>query len=56
MGKEVKTLVNEYQSAGIQSIIWNGADNSGNAVGSGVYIYSLQIDKYSQSKKMIHMK
>jgi hypothetical protein len=56
MGKEVKTLVNEYQSAGILSIIWNGTDNSGNAVSSGVYIYSIQIDMNSQSKKMVLMK
>jgi len=56
MGKEVKTLVNEDQSAGIQSIIWNGTDNSGNAVSSGVYIFSLQIGRNSQSKKMVLMK
>ncbi len=42
VGKEVKTLVNNFKSSGIHNVAWDGRDNSGNNVGSGIYIYKLQ--------------
>ncbi len=40
-GQEVRTLVNEVQSAGHKSAVWNGKDDSGIIVSSGLYIYRL---------------
>ena len=37
LGRKVTTLANESQTAGYKSIIWNGLDNKGNRVSSGVY-------------------
>ncbi|MGB5894448.1 MAG: FlgD immunoglobulin-like domain containing protein, partial [Ignavibacteriaceae bacterium] len=56
MGKEVITLVFEYQSAGLHSIVWDGTDNSGKVVGSGVYLYRIQTETNSQCKKMLFLK
>jgi len=58
-GQEVKTLVNEYQSAGLQSIIWHGNDNTGNTVSSGIYFFMIQSgdsERSVQMKKMILLK
>ncbi|HPL23479.1 MAG TPA: carboxypeptidase regulatory-like domain-containing protein [Candidatus Cloacimonadota bacterium] len=55
-GQLVKTLVNGNMNAGKHNIVWNGRDNAGNAVSSGVYFYKMNAGKYSSTKKMIMMK
>ena len=56
-GKVVRNLINQRQSAGHQAVSWNGRDNSGNIVGSGVYLYQLEVrDKFFNTKKMILLK
>jgi len=52
-GQEIRTLVNEFQSAGRKSVQWNGLDSSGHEVSSGVYIYKIDCGDFSLSKKMI---
>lgn len=53
LGQEVKTLVDEHQSAGTKSVVWNGRDNSGCLASSGIYIYTLQAGNAVQSQKML---
>ncbi len=55
-GQKVKTLVNEKQNAGINSVQWNGTDDNGKVVTSGVYLYKIKNGKYTSTKKMILMK
>ncbi|MBL7094102.1 T9SS type A sorting domain-containing protein [candidate division KSB1 bacterium] len=56
-GKVVRNLVNLRQSAGSHTISWDGRDNSGNVVGSGVYLYQLKVrDKFFDTRKMILLK
>jgi sugar lactone lactonase YvrE len=55
-GKEIRTLVNEHQKAGFKSVVWDGRDDTGRPVGSGIYIYRIQSDDpyfLSQSRKML---
>jgi len=40
-GRQVKTLVNKRQSAGHYSIQWNGKNDNGQSVSSGIYIYQI---------------
>ena len=56
LGNEVATLVDEFKTSGRKSIIWDGTDNSGKEVGSGVYLYRIQTEIHSQSKKMLFLK
>ena len=56
LGQEIRTLVNENQTAGYKSIVWNGKDNLGQIVGSGVYMYRLQVGDKVQIKKMLILK
>jgi hypothetical protein len=56
LGQLVKVLVNEKQTAGFKTAIWDGTNQVGEKVASGIYIYRLKAADYVQSKKMILMK
>ncbi len=56
LGRNVKTLVNEYQPAGKYSVQWMGMDHTGNKVSSGVYFYRLETEQFSKTYKMIMVK
>lgn len=56
MGREVRTLLNEKQNAGYKSITWNGRDNNGNMVSSGIYIYQMITDEFQKTRKMMLLK
>ena len=54
VGQEIRTLVNENQAEGIHSVIWDGKNNSGNAVDPGVYFYQLRTgNDFSGTKKIL---
>ena len=59
-GRLVKTLVdNEFKVSGNTSgydVIWDGTDNFGSLVSTGLYLYSLQTADMTVTKKMIYMK
>ena len=55
-GQLVKTLVNSELIRGSHNLVWNGRDNSGREVSSGVYLYRLQTDNFSRTMKMMLMK
>ena len=56
LGKEIVELVNEFQPAGLRSINWDGKDKNGYSVCSGMYLYSLISNDFSQTKKMLVIK
>jgi hypothetical protein len=53
LGREVRTLVDKTNSAGRQEVIWDGKNDRGQDVSSGVYYYKLQIDANVETRKMI---
>ncbi|MCH7496107.1 MAG: T9SS type A sorting domain-containing protein, partial [Candidatus Marinimicrobia bacterium] len=56
LGQEVRTLLNASQAAGIKSIEWDGTDDRGNVVSSGIYLYRLETDHQIKSRKMLFLK
>ncbi len=56
LGEEITTLVNRYESAGLKSVIWNGKDNNGNNVASGIYFYRLHADHFVKTKRAVLVK
>ncbi len=56
VGQVVRTLVNGEKSAGSYSLMWNGADDSGTSLTNGIYYYSLQVNGFSDTKKLVLMK
>jgi len=55
-GQVVKTLLNSDLDKGNHKAVWNGTDDSGQKVGSGIYLYRLEAGDYRQSHKMVLMK
>jgi hypothetical protein len=56
LGEKVKTLVNETKEAGTYSAPWDGRDESGNSLASGIYFYRLKTENFDKTMKMVLMK
>jgi hypothetical protein len=56
LGQRVRVLVDERQDAGHKSVIWDGRDNSGQEVASGIYFYKISAENYRKTKKMVLLK
>ncbi len=55
-GKKVKTLIKGSLEPDFYDVLWDGKDDSGKSVSSGVYFYKLKTDKIIQVKKAILIK
>jgi len=55
-GRRVKTLVSEHVRAGEHQAIWNGQDESGRRVASGVYLYRIDASGFRETKRMVLLK
>lgn len=53
LGQNIRTLVNKVQPAGSYSTRWDGRDDEGMAVASGIYLYEIKADQYHEVKKML---
>ena len=51
-GQEVITLVEGYQEAGQYQVCWDGRDQQGRPVASGIYVYRLQTGEFEAVKRM----
>ena len=56
LGREVKTLVNKVQNAGYASIRWDGTDNLGKTLASGMYFYQMYTGDFILVRKMVLLK
>ncbi|MDP8268912.1 MAG: T9SS type A sorting domain-containing protein [Candidatus Tenebribacter davisii] len=50
-GQKIKSLLNDQISAGEHSIVWNGEDDSGKKISSGVYLYKLNVNGKTEAVK-----
>jgi hypothetical protein len=55
-GQKVKTLINESKTAGAHTVSWDGTDEAGNPVASGVYYLRLQTDTARETRKLTMIK
>lgn len=56
LGQQVKELTSGLKPAGNYTLQWNGSDNMGARVSSGIYLYTLNDGSRSHTKKMVLMK
>ena len=56
LGQEIKTLVNEVKEYGYHSTIWNGQDNLGRDMSSGVYFARIISQGFTKTRKMLLVK
>lgn len=54
LGREVRRFTVGMQTAGVHGILWDGRNNFGKKVATGVYLYRLQVGKESLVKKMVY--
>ena len=55
-GQHVRTLQSGDMTSGQHSVVWDGKDDGGSSVGSGIYFYKLQSEELSETKKMMLLK
>lgn len=53
LGQKVNTLLAQRQEAGIHHVRWNGRNEKGNLVSSGIYIYRMTTGRFTAARKMI---
>ncbi|RMI13841.1 MAG: hypothetical protein D6681_05615, partial [Calditrichaeota bacterium] len=56
LGREIATLVNEKMAPGMYEVQWDGRDDTGKPVSSGVYLYRLKAGDFTATRKMILMR
>jgi hypothetical protein len=53
LGQNIKTLVDEKQTRGDYRILWDGKDDFGKTVDTGIYMYSIKTDSFFEVRKML---
>jgi len=56
MGRQVRTLVDEDLKPGVYKITWDGRNDNGEILSSGIYFYRIVADKFVDVKKMVLLK
>jgi hypothetical protein len=56
VGQHIKTIVDKSQEPGIYQLGWNGKDDKGRKVSSGIYFYRLQAGNFTATKKLLFLK
>lgn len=56
LGQQVNTLLSEELPAGSHTIVWDGTNDRGASVASGIYFYRIVAGDFSQTKKMLMLK
>jgi hypothetical protein len=56
LGQRIRTLVDEHLKPGHKVVDWDGRDDSGEEVSSGIYFYRLQTEDFTDAKKMLLLK
>jgi len=56
LGALIATPFNGQASAGQNLVVWDGRNTNGELVASGVYLYRLSTDSYSETRKMMLLK
>jgi hypothetical protein len=52
-GQKIKTFTQEHNSPGYYQVSWDGRDENGRSVASGIYLYRLTTANYTSAKKMV---
>ena len=56
LGKIGKNLINDQQSKGKNTIIWDATNNDNKPISAGMYIYTLQAVLFFQTEKIVFLK
>ncbi|MFC1538447.1 T9SS type A sorting domain-containing protein [Candidatus Latescibacterota bacterium] len=52
-GALIRSMVDDIQNPGMYSVVWDGTDERGEIVSSGIYLYQLQVGEFRETRRMI---
>ena len=55
-GRQVRELLNENKESGFYTVYWDGRNQGGQTVATGLYIYQIRAGQFNQTRKMLFMK
>ena len=53
LGRQVRALVQDMEEPGYKSVIWDGTDEFGRNVGTGIYLYQIKASDFTETRKML---
>jgi hypothetical protein len=56
LGRRVRSLVSEHLSSGRKVVLWDGENDLGDQVASGIYFYQLKVGAVTEAKKLLLLK
>ncbi|PKK82572.1 MAG: hypothetical protein CVT49_12870 [candidate division Zixibacteria bacterium HGW-Zixibacteria-1] len=56
LGQRITTLIDEFSAAGEYEVAWDGSDDAGRKMPSGVYFYRIQTERATAARKMLLLK
>ena len=56
LGQKVKTLLDRRQTRGHRKVFWDGKNEKGKSVSSGIYFYRMETEEFVRTKKMLYLK
>lgn len=56
MGQKIRTLTSNHMIPGYHAIVWDGTNDIGSQVATGMYFYSLSSRTFHSTKKMLYLK
>jgi hypothetical protein len=56
LGRRMRTLASEHLLSGYKSVLWDGKNDRGEDVASGVYFYKLRVGDFSETKRLVLLK
>ena len=56
LGKKIRTLIDANETAGAKRVVWEGLNDAGERVASGVYVYRLAAGSFTATRKLVLLK
>jgi len=56
LGQKIRTLLEKFEEPGAKTIFWDGTDDRGLNVPTGIYFYRLTAQDFVDTKKMVYLK
>jgi hypothetical protein len=53
LGREIRTLIDDIRPEGFHQVVWDARNDLGTAVASGIYVYRISADEFTESKRMV---
>ena len=55
-GQKIRSLVSKQMEAGAHSVVWDGRDENGNIMSSGIYLCTMRVNKFEQTRSLVFMR